>query len=143
MGTSTLVRLGIPEKDAKMSLLDLGELVLKAIVPPISADPRVHYFYRLRLTLVACAAFCLVCFGYVAALGMVPSVFPGFATNTTVNLILEDSMEDSIRAKLRLRCNTKDADFRKDLSNEVNGIERQYFALTKQGYRQPTCEELE
>lgn len=131
-------------------IIELGGLVLKAIIPPPEADPRAHYLYRLRVTLVACAAFCLVCFAYPAALGRFPWLFSGFATKTDfvalkgeVDVVVEDSIEDSIRAKLRIRCNTQDQAFKSELSDEVNRMEKRYYTLTQNGYRQPTCEELE
>jgi hypothetical protein len=91
------------------------------------------------------------------AFGFWPAVHPGFAradaltdinghvatVSTTMNEVLANSLEESMRAKLKVRCNSHDEDFRVDLADEINGMEKRYFAITHQGYRQPTCDELQ
>ena len=63
-----------------------------------------------------------------------------------LNLILENALEEQIRSKLQIRCNTSDRAFKSELYYEINGpngLERQYYDMTGRGYRQPDCSELQ
>jgi hypothetical protein len=59
-----------------------------------------------------------------------------------IDFITKSSMEESIRSKLTTACVTKDLAFKSELEQEVAQLEDQYYALTKEGYRQPECSEL-
>ena len=59
-----------------------------------------------------------------------------------IDFIAKSSMEESIRSKLTTACITKDQAFKSELEQEVTQLEDQYYALTKEGYRQPECSEL-
>ena len=63
-----------------------------------------------------------------------------------LKLITASSLAESIRSKLTSWCMTHDANFKRELRQEIDdpmqGLEKKYFDLTGQGYRQPGCDEL-
>ena len=105
---------------------------------------------RLHVGTVAWAALVGVTMLGGLAFGFWPSIHPGFArmdavaaVSTTMNEVLANSIEENMRAKLKVRCNSHDEPFRMELADEVNEMEKRYYKLTQQGYRQPSCAELQ
>lgn len=112
---------------------------------------------RMHVGTVAWLALCGVASLAGLAFGFWPSLHPGFAradsltmmsghvssVSTAINEVLANTLEENMRQKLKVRCNSKDEDFRIELGDEVNDMEKRYYKLTSEGYRQPTCEELQ
>jgi hypothetical protein len=64
------------------------------------------------------------------------------SVNSGLVFLKQESMEEAIRSKLTTACMTQDHAFQVELQREVNDLEKRYYALTGQGYRQPACAEL-
>ena len=122
---------------------------------------------KLHVVTVAWAGFLLALAFGALAFGRVPWLFPGFVEHTELNQLMDvasktrqaildqqkaqqshidfiekETIEAAIRAKISIRCMTRDDNVKSNLTADIQSLEDKYYSLTGTGYRQPTCDEL-
>jgi hypothetical protein len=130
-------------------LVELISAMLEGLIPPHTADIKVQYRYRVRLTLVACGGFLGVIFLWIASFGFAPSVFPGFARSDRLEESIKESRRhwvfDAETALLELRekqCKASGSDLRQLLQDTILRRQREYFDLTGVPFSMPSCSDL-
>jgi len=126
--------------------------IMNTIIENVVEEAKTH---GLRLTVVACSSFLGLITFVTLSLGFLPAVFSGFARADQLSLqgraldfIQLQLIEQSIRAAIHTRCTTEDKQFYAQLSTDINDLERKYYNISKrdgdaQGFRQPTCQEVD
>lgn len=139
-----------------MTLPDVGVEIVKALLPPKEPnDEQEQQRWRWVVFSALIALGVALIVHIILACGLVPNVFPGFAPATSVmvirrrvDLIATESLERTMRDKLQERCairdskNSRDIDIRRDLGEDLDRLERDYYDINKSWFAQPACGDL-
>lgn len=123
--------------------------IMDALVPPYDSDPKRVELHRWRVTVVACTAFCGLILTTVISYGVLPGVFPGFATARDVNdlrqVLLDErsSILDQQIFQLReLNCASKSDSEKEMVRGRIQDLMQRYYNVTGRAYVLPSCQDF-
>lgn len=120
--------------------------IMDALVPPADSDPRAVEVHRWRVTVVACSAFCGLIVSIIISYGLVPGIFPGFATARDVNdlrqVLLDERssiLDQQIFQLRQLNCTSKSDSEREMVRGRIQDLMQRYYNVTGRSYDLPAC----
>ena len=128
-----------------MTFIDIGAKMLDTLIPPHDAEPSAHYWWRVRIAIIACSSFLGLCgFVWIAYGGANPFI-PGFATEASeatvsakVSWLYEDALSNKIDELQIQKCSATDG-LRGRLSQDLTAALRRYQDETGRVYPLQPC----
>ena len=117
---------------------DVSKAIIGLIVPPTRSEPGKLYLYRIRVTLVACAAFLGLMATWPLATGMMPTIFEGFARTSSVENVYDKLTRniDQLKHRINALQDADDSHWANQAADSLLQLDQQRCALPAGGARQ-------
>lgn len=115
--------------------------VIETMIPPVSADDKIQWMYRLRLTIVACAAFCGFIGLTVASFGITPW-FDGFARTSALNSLSEEVLDNELLNLREHHCVAATWETKELYWVHIEHLTHEYRKITGREYLLAPCDAL-
>lgn len=132
-----------------MDVFSIMNNALEVIVPPGDRNPRTMFIYRVRVTVVACSAFCGLIAAVLLSLGYFPKLFAGFAREDELQVSIKDTrkhwaiqIEDSILSLRSQECSMTTGAPKQLYTATIQRRVQEYYELTGISYSIPGCGDL-
>ena len=111
------------------------------MVPPMNAPDQEQYWYRIRLALVACTAFCGLILSQIVNYGLTPW-FDGFAKSADVRYIRVHLLDEELLSLRIYNCTATTRDAKQEYLRRIQILEDEYLSIERIEYHLPPCSDL-
>ena len=124
------------------NLLAIVPWIWKAMIPPTTATDQEQYWHRVRVALVACAAFCGLILSQMMNYGITPW-FDGFARADDMRALRVHLLDEELLALRVAQCTAVPGGvIKKEYLHRIEIAEAEYFSIEHVQYREPLCSDL-
>ena len=111
------------------------------MVPPMNAPDQEQYWYRIRLALVACTAFCGLIFSQLIAYGVSPW-FDGFAKQSEVKYVRVHQLDEELLSLRIQQCTATSGAAKQEYTRRILILQDEYLSIERIEYHLPPCSDL-
>jgi hypothetical protein len=123
------------------NLLAIVALIWKAMIPPTTATDQEQYWHRVRVALVACAAFCGLILSQIMNYGVTPW-FDGFAKQSEVRYLRVHQLDEELLSLRIQNCTATTGAAKQEYLRRILILEEEYFNVEHIQYQEPPCSDL-
>ena len=123
------------------NLLAIVAFIWKAMIPPTTATDQEQYWHRVRVALVACAAFCGLILSQIMNYGVTPW-FDGFAKQSEVRYVRVHLLDEELLSLRIFQCTAKSGMDKQEYLRRIQILEDEYLSVERTEYHLPPCSDL-
>ena len=121
--------------------LQVLTMIWKAMVPPMNAPDQEQYWYRVRLALVACTAFCGLVLSQFMNYGITPW-FDGFAKASEVKYLRVHQLDEELLSLRVQHCTATSGAAKQEYMRRIQILQDEYLSVERVEYHLPLCSDL-